>query len=1163
MPDFAKALADTAVNGPLILDGAMGASLQTKGLTEADFDGLDGCNEVLVRTRPDVIRDLHLEFLNVGVDAVETDSFGGAPWVLDEYGLGKDTEELNRLSAAVAREACDQAKASFDGSRERFVVGSIGPGTKSPTLSLAKKGDEFDFIDTKTMVAGYVRQARGLLAGGSDLLLVETVFDLLQAKAAVVACHEAMALEGITVPVAVSVTIEANINTMLLGSDTSAALYALEAMGIDLIGLNCATGPQDMREHVRYLSEHSRVPIMVVPNAGLPENVNGQTCYRLTPEELAAAHHEFVTSLGVQMVGGCCGTTPAHLKAVVDAVRGAKVAERKPVFEPGLASLYSAVTWEQESSFHIIGERLNANGSKAFREHLLEGDMNAMLKIARTQTAEGANSLDVCVDYVGRDGVADMVPLVNQLATTSTLPLVVDSTEVAVIESALLRLGGRAVINSVNLEDGRKKADVLLPLAKQWGHAVIALAIDEQGQARTADWKVDVCKRIADIAINEYGMRAEDLVFDTLTFPLGSGAEDLRKDGMETIEAIRRVKEEIPGCLTTLGLSNVSFGLNPAARQVLNSVFLHHCIEAGLDSAIVHASKILPLARIEDDARIACEDLIFDRRGTAGQNGTADADYDPLMRLIELFEGVKIADAGAARLAEMSLEERLAARIIDAEREGLDDDLQEAMDTGIPPLDIINEHLLAGMKVVGERFGSGEMQLPFVLQSAETMKAAVAYLEPHMDTVDTSAKASIVLATVKGDVHDIGKNLVDIILSNNGFVVHNIGIKQPIDAIMQAVRDTNADAIGLSGLLVKSTVVMREDLEVLRAANMAGIPVLLGGAALNRAYVEKDLRSEHPGPLFYCKDAFSGLQVMEELAAGNMPEGWGREIAETRVKAVGVKREERDLYEVIDRTVDSAPDIPTPPFWGTRITRGLTLDKIAEWLNKTALFRTQWGFGAKDEEKGEQALRDVLARARTEGWLVPEMVHGWFRAASDGNDLLIWRHPDDEQPAHRLTFPRQTAGRRRCIADFFEPVDSGVLDVIGFQLVTMGNAVSERAGELFKADAYTDYLYTHGIGVEMAEALAEMAHYRARVELGIDGDDADSLKEIFRQGYRGSRYSFGYAACPDLEMRAVSMDLLEAHRIGVELSDTFQLHPEQSTDAFIVHHPDAKYFNAR
>ncbi|WP_336250723.1 homocysteine S-methyltransferase family protein, partial [Stomatohabitans albus] len=759
MPDFAKALANTVNDGPIILDGAMGASLQTKELTEADFGGLDGCNEVLVRTRPDVIRDLHLEFLAVGVDAVETDSFGGAPWVLDEYGLGKETEELNRLSAAIAREACDEAYRSSNRSRERFVVGSMGPGTKSPTLSLAKRGDEFDFIATKTMVDGYVRQARGLLAGGADLLLIETVFDLLQAKSAVVACHEAMAAEGITVPIAVSVTIEANINTMLLGSDTSAALYTLEALGIDLIGLNCATGPQDMREHVRYLSEHSRLPIMVVPNAGLPENINGQTCYRLTPEELAASHHEFVTKLGVQMVGGCCGTTPTHLKAVVDAVQRQPVADRAVTFEPGLASLYSAVPWEQENSFHIIGERLNANGSKAFRDYLLAEDMNAMLKIARTQTAEGANSLDVCVDYVGRNGVDDMVPLVNQLATTSTLPLVIDSTQTDVIEAALIRMAGRAVINSVNLEDGRTKADVLLPLAKKWGHAVIALAIDETGQARTADWKVDVCKRIAEIAINEHGLRAEDLIFDTLTFPLGSGAEDLRKDGMETLEAIRRVKAEIPGCLTTLGLSNVSFGLNPAARQVLNSVFLHHCLEAGLDSAIVHASKILPLARIDDEARITCEDLIFDRRGTAGRDGTAGEDYDPLMHLIELFEGAKVADDGAARLAELTLEERLATRIIDAEREGLNEDLDAAMAAGISPLDIINEHLLAGMKVVGERFGSGEMQLPFVLQSAETMKAAVAYLEPFMDAVDTKAKASIVLATVKGDVHDIGKNL--------------------------------------------------------------------------------------------------------------------------------------------------------------------------------------------------------------------------------------------------------------------------------------------------------------------------------------------------------------------------------------------------------------------
>ena len=1145
----------------LVFDGAMGVSLQERNLTLEDFDGLEGCNEILVRTRPDVLQDLHAAFLDVGVDAVETDSFGGAPWVLDEYGLGEDTEELNRLSAEVARRACDEA------SGQRWVIGSIGPGTRSPTLSLTKGPEAGDWIDFDTMVAGYIRQVRGLLAGGSDVLIIETAFDLLQVKAAVAACHDAMQAEGVTVPIIASVTIEQGINTMLLGSEISAAVTALDPLGIDVIGLNCATGPDDMREQVRYLSANSRKPISVIPNAGIPEMIDGQTCYPLSPEALAAAHVEFVRDLGVQLVGGCCGTTPEHLRHVVDAVRDLTPAPRQVTWTPALSSLYSAVPIEQELSFHIIGERLNANGSRKFKETMLDGDLEQMLTIAKTQTAEGANSLDVCVDYVGRDGTADMVNLVSHLATKSTLPLVVDSTEIEVVESALKRLGGRAVINSVNLEDGRRKADVLFPMAKRYGSALIALAIDEEGQARTADWKVDVCKRIADIGIGEFGLEASDLIFDTLTFPLGSGQEDLRKDGLATLEAIERVKAEIPGCFTTLGVSNVSFGLSPAARQALNSVFLHEAVERGLDSAIVHASKILPLSRIEEEARIVCTDLVYDRRGKAGLNGTGGADYDPLHRLMALFEGVTGTQSTKESLAELPLTERLEQRIIDGERDGLPADLDAAMAEGIVPLDIINVHLLAGMKVVGERFGSGEMQLPFVLQSAETMKAAVAHLEPFMDSADATGKARVVLATVKGDVHDIGKNLVDIILTNNGFEVRNIGIKQPIDAIITAAEEFGADAIGLSGLLVKSTVVMRDDLDELARRRLDHYPVLLGGAALTRNYVEIDLRERYEGPLFYCKDAFSGLRVMDEVAARKKGEdpgpAWGREVGERRVKSTGGDIEEPDTSEVVAPTVATDVPVPTPPFWGSRVTRGISLDEIAGFLNKTTLFRNQWGFDRDQADKGEEALRNVMAMARAESLLVPEAVHGYFACQSDGNDLIVYADPDGDEVATRFTFPRQTRGRRLCIPDFFRSVASGERDVIAFHAVTMGRRVSERAAELFAADAYTDYLYLHGLGVEMAEALAEMWHTRIRRELGIDGDDATEVTGLFKQGYQGSRYSFGYAACPDLESRKPLFELLGAERIGLELSEEFQLVPEQSTDALIVHHPEAKYFNAR
>ena len=1145
---------ETVSQRVVVFDGAMGTSIQNRDLTPEDFDGLDGCNEVLVRTRPDVIADIHAEFLAVGVDAVETNTFGGAPWVLDEYGLAAETEDLNARAARIAREACDQAGG------DRWVIGSIGPGTRSPTLSLGKDpATAKDAIDYDTALAGYIRQAKGLLAGGADALMVETVFDLLQAKAAMWACREAMEAEGRQVPLLASVTIEATIDTMLLGSEIGAAVVALDPLQPDILGINCATGPEDMREQVRFLSEHSRRPISVIPNAGIPAMVDGEACYPLSPEQLAAAHRDFVTDFGVQLVGGCCGTTPEHLRQVVEAVQGLTPAPRDVTFAPSVTSLYAPVSLTQDTSVLIVGERLNANGSKQFKQQLLDEDWEATTQMARAQTREGAHLLDVCVDYVGRDGAKDMVEVVDRLATQSTLPLVIDSTEVAVISAALRRIGGRAVINSVNLEDGRRKFDVLLPLAKQFGAALVALAIDEEGQARTADWKVKVCKRMADIAINEYGFEASDLIFDMLTFPLGSGQEDLRADGMATLDAIERIKQELPGCQTILGVSNISFGLSPAARQALNSVFLHMAVERGLDAAIVHAAKILPLNRIEDEARQVCTDLILDKR---------TRDYDPLHRLMELFEGAEAGVDHHESLTALPLTERLERRIIDGDRDGLDADLDEAMAQDIEPLTIINTHLLAGMKVVGELFGSGQMQLPFVLQSAECMKAAVAHLEPHMEKADDggNGKARIVLATVKGDVHDIGKNLVDIILTNNGYAVQNLGIKQPIDAIVAAAEEFKADAIGLSGLLVKSTVVMRDDLDELNRREMSDIPVLLGGAALTRAYVEVDLRQRYEGPLFYCRDAFAGLRIMDELTehktTGTLPETWGREVAERRVAATR-SAPETDTTSTARSDVATDVPIPVPPFWGSRIVRGVPLDNIAGLLNKRALFGTQWSFKRDNYDVAEEALRSTLAMAREERLLTPAAVYGYFACNSDGNDLLIYDAPDSDTVIASFNFPRQTAGRRLCIADFFRPVDAGERDVIAFSTVTMGPRVAERAGELFAEDRYTDYLYLHGLGVEMAEAMAEYWHKQIRIELGIADDDAEAIDDLFRQGYQGSRYSFGYAACPNLEDRRQLFDLLDPSRIGLELSEEFQLHPEQSTDALIVHHPEAKYFNAR
>jgi 5-methyltetrahydrofolate--homocysteine methyltransferase len=1198
----------------IVFDGGMGTSLQSAELTPDDFGGddLDGCNEVLVRSRPEVVDRVHRSFLDVGVHAVQTNTFGSSPWVLDEYGLGADTEELNERAAAIARAAVDDHASEGD---PRWVIGSIGPGTRSPTLSLGKDpAHAKDFIDVPTMEEGYRRQVRGLLDGGSDAILIETCFDLLQIKAAVAATNDVFTERGARVPLLVQFTVEKDINTMLLGTEPLAAIAALDPLAIDVLGMNCATGPADMREHVRTLSRSSRLPISVLPNAGIPFLEDDRTIFPLSPEGLAEAQREFVADMGVAIVGGCCGTTPEHLAAVVEAVADLRPRPRAvddplsvrpgaageltdPVavdpdpdrntievgWRPSLASLYSGVTIKQDTAFLAIGERANANGSRAFKRLLLEEDWDGALQLARSQTREGAHVLDVCVDYVGREGVPDMVAIVDRFATQSTLPLVIDSTQIDVIEAALVRLGGRAVINSVNLEDGRNKADILLPLAKRYGAAVVVLAIDEEGQARTADWKVEVCERVARIAIDEFGLEPHDLIFDCLTFPLGSGQDDLRGDAAATLEAIERVKEAIPGCATTLGVSNVSFGLSPAARQVLNSVFLKEAMDRGLDSAIVHPGKILPLHRIPEEQVQVATDLIHDRRGSTGLGGTAPADYDPLHRLMQLFEGASESKRTSEDRAELPVEERLEHRIVDGDRDGIDDDLNEALQEHAP-LAIINEFLLKGMATVGELFASGQMQLPFVLQSAEAMKTAVAYLEPHIEEQgggSSSSKGTFVVATVKGDVHDIGKNLVDIILRNNGFNVINLGIKQPLDAILQAAEEHGADAVGMSGLLVKSTVIMKENLEEMNARGVAHLPVLLGGAALTRGYVEDDLRAMYEGDVFYCKDAFEGLRVLKTVLEARMAgEAPPEELTQRKPRRTPTRT--RTAEEPPARDAQGRPrsavatdiDIPTPPFWGQRVVRGLALDDIAPLLNEVALFRNQWGFSPGElspdeyaellETKARPVLREWLARAKAEKVVTPEVAYGYYPANGDGDDLVVW---DPEAPLERelvrFHFPRQDRGRFLCISDFFRSVETGEPDVLGVQVVTMGRRITQVAQKLFAEDRYQDYLFAHGFGVEMAEALAELWHRRVREELDIAGDDGPTPQDWFRQGYRGSRYSFGYAACPDLEDQAKLFKLVDAGFIDVELTDEFMLYPEQSTSAIVVHHPEAKYFNAR
>ncbi|MDQ1286579.1 MAG: 5-methyltetrahydrofolate--homocysteine methyltransferase [Actinomycetota bacterium] len=1163
----------------LVADGAMGTMLQAADPSLDDFQGHEGCNEILNVTRPDVVRGVHDAYLDVGVDCVETNTFGANHGNLGEYDQQHRIAELAHAGAVIAREAAD---AHATPERPRFVLGSMGPGTKLPSLG---------HIDFATLRDTYHEQAAAMLDGGVDALLIETSQDLLQAKAAVVGARRAVAAAGRDVVVIAQVTIEAN-GTMLLGSEIGAALTSLEALGIDVIGLNCATGPAEMSEHLRYLARHATISISCMPNAGLPELTRDGARYPLSPGQLADAHAGFVTDFGVCLVGGCCGTTPEHLRQVVARVGGHPVTGRTPQPEPGVSSLYQHVPFRQDTAFLSIGERTNANGSKAFREAMLAGQWDECVDIARAQTRDGAHLLDVCVDYVGRDGVADAAEVVGRLATASSLPLVLDSTEPAVLQAGLERVGGRAVVNSVNFEDGEgpgSRFEKIMPLVREHGAAVMALTIDETGQARTAAHKVAVATRLVETLTGRWGMRLDDIVVDCLTFPVATGQEETRRDAVETIEAIAELKRRYPAVQTTLGVSNVSFGLNPAARIVLNSVFLHEAAAAGLDSAIVHAARILPLARIPDDQLAVALDLVHDRR-RYDADGTLE--YDPLQAFLDLFEGVDAAGLRADRAAELAglpLAERLARRVVDGEGKGLDADLDEALASGTSALDIINDHLLTGMRTVGELFGRGEMQLPFVLQSAEVMKAAVTHLEPHLDRADDDdGKGTLVLATVKGDVHDIGKNLVDIILSNNGYKVINLGIKQPVSAIIRAAEEAGADAVGMSGLLVKSTVVMKENLQEMNARDVARRwPVILGGAALTRAYVETDLAEVYDGEVRYARDAFEGLRLMDAISAvkHGVP---GASLPPLRPRRVRGPADDgaghaTDAGTPARSDVARGLPVPTPPFWGDRVVKGIQLASFASYLDERATFIGQWGLrptrggdgpGYDDlvETEGRPRLRMWLERAQTDGLLQAAVVYGYYPVVSEGCDLVILHHEGDGTGADpgtdraRFTFPRQRRDRHLCLADFFrsrsEAEQLGGPDVLALQLVTMGPAIATATADLFAADAYRDYLELHGLSVQLTEALAEAWHARVRDELGLAADDDPDLAGVLRQGYRGSRYSFGYPACPDLADRRAIVELLKPDRIGVVLSEELQLHPEQSTDALVVHHPEAKYFNA-
>lgn len=1156
-PKVSQSLRAALETRTLVADGAMGTMIQAANPSLSDFQGYEGCNEILNITRPDLIAQIHRKYLDAGVDLIETNTFGANLGNLGEYGITERTYELAKAGAQIASTVAKEY------SPQRWILGSLGPGTKLPTLL---------HVTYAQLEESYFQAARGLIEGGADGLLIETTQDLLQAKAAVNGARRAINESTQDIVLIAQVTIETN-GTMLLGSEIGAALNSLGALGIDLIGLNCATGPTEMSEHLRYLSKHSSIPISCMPNAGLPVLENGGASYPLKPKEYSEALVDFVKSYGIRLVGGCCGTTPEHLAELVKAINEMPdtLANSKREISPeyGASSLYQFVAFNQDKTYLSIGERANANGSKAFREALLAENWDQCIEIAKEQIRDGAHLLDLSVDYVGRDGAKDMREIASRLATASTLPIVLDSTEPETLRAGLEVLGGRCVINSVNYEDGDgpgSRFARIMPLVKEHGAAVIALTIDEKGQARTKEWKIEVARRLITDLSTKWNIAHSDIILDCLTFPIATGQEETRGDARETIAAIAQLKSEFPTVNTTLGVSNVSFGLKPAARVILNSVFLAEAVNAGLGSAIIHPSKIVPLNKIPNEQLEVALDLIYDRRRFQGD----ECIYDPLTRFLDIFEDVETQGTRKSRaeeLAELPLQERLQRRIIDGEKSGIEKDLDEALSGGRSAIAIINEDLLAGMKIVGELFGSGQMQLPFVLQSAEVMKIAVAYLESFMEKAEVQERGSILLATVKGDVHDIGKNLVDIILTNNGYRTVNIGIKQTINQIVEAAEQNNVDVIGMSGLLVKSTVIMKENLEELTSRGLAKKwPVLLGGAALTRSFVEDDLASVFPGTVRYAKDAFEGLSLMDKLMA--MKNGDTNIELPALKKRVTRRSDDGDMKIDTRRSdVSSENFIPAPPFWGTKVVKGIPLQDFAKMIDERALFIGQWGLkGGKANfatvlDEARPRLRNLLAEAQINSWFMPAVVYGYFPCYSEANDLVLVDHISKDEIA-RFSFPRQRRDRRLCISDFFRTKESGQLDVIALQVVTMGSRISEVTNELFESNDYRRYLELHGLSVQLTEALAEFWHRRVRSELKIDLPADDNLEQVLDQGYQGSRYSFGYPACPDLSQQIALCKLLDTSRIGVSLSEEHQLHPEQSTSAIVVHHPEAKYFNA-
>jgi 5-methyltetrahydrofolate--homocysteine methyltransferase len=1166
----------------IVLDGAMGSNLQLQDLTAADFGGekYEGCNEYLVYTKPESVATVHRAFLAAGADVIETDTFGGTFLTLAEYDLGDRAYELNKLAAELAKKVTAEFTTP---EKPRFVAGSIGPGTKLPSIG---------HIDYDTLETAYAEQARGLLDGGVDLFLVETCMDVLQIKAALNGIETVFAEAGQRIPLMVSATFE-EMGTMLAGSDITALVTTLEPYSIDILGLNCATGPDLMSPHIKYLCDTSPFIVSCVPNAGLPENIGGHAHYKLTPIELKIAVMRFVEDWGVQVIGGCCGTSPAHIQQLAEIAQEVQPKKREPAYEPSASSLMTSQSYFQENSFLIVGERLNASGSKKCRDLLNAEDWDGLVSLARAQVKEGAQVLDINVDYVGRDGVRDMHEVVSRVVNSVNLPLMLDSTEWEKMEAGLKVAGGKCLINSTNFEDGDERFFKVLSLAKKYGGGVVIGTIDEDGMARTAEKKFEIAQRAYRAAV-EYGISPQEIFFDTLVLPISTGIEEDRANARETIKATKTIRENLPGCHVILGVSNVSFGLNPASRQVLNSVFLHEAMNAGMDAAIVSANKILPMAKISAEHQKVCQDLIFDRREFKDTICT----YDPLGALTTMFMGVttkkdKVADD------KLPIEAKLKNHIIDGERLGLEDNLNKAM-VDHPPLTIINSFLLDGMKVVGELFGSGQMQLPFVLQSAETMKAAVAFLEPHMEKSESgnNGKGTFLIATVKGDVHDIGKNLVDIILSNNGYQVLNIGIKQPVENILEAYKKQPVDCIAMSGLLVKSTAFMKENLEIFNK-NGITVPVILGGAALTPKFVYDDCQKVYRGKVIYGKDAFADLNFMDQLMPAKAQQQWSDDEGFTGEFAQYNPKLEKAIDNqpkpekvsaepvVIDtkRSEDVELDLtrPTPPFWGTKILKpeDISIAELFWHLDLQALIAGQWQFRKPQDQTKEDyeafkaekvypILESWKAKLLNEEWLHPQLIYGYFPCVAEGNSIHVYDPevieqgltPQTATPAVTWEFPRQRSLRRLCIADFFRPIAENQFDVFPLQAVTMGEIATTKAKVLFDANNYTEYLYFHGMAVQMAEALAEWGHARVRRELGYGDLEPDNIRDMLAQRYQGSRYSFGYPACPNVMDQVPQLNLLQVERIGMSIDESEQLYPEQSTTALMVYHPKAKYFSA-